>query len=464
MLGPKLPTVPQINEAVKYFKPSEIIGIFNNALTRQNESAQVIYLRGVYLQKEQRVNWAFFYDILRDEDSEDELSIQLTASQRENLKNGNLVMIGGVLSRKVTNKGGIQLLLKVSRIEVVQEQAVDENEMARMELRRKKSVKGFKNVDGTLEQLLYTDVRPRVALVFAQSSITMSDFNAGLNAAASAIDFKEFRANFSNSTELVATLKEADVEEFDVIAVVRGGGSGIEKLDDLTVLETVAELKTPIIAAVGHVEEKLFLKQLVDKEASTPNGLGQYFSEMVEKVTETKTRSRSVLTEQIRKQFQQQLEAGQKQNKELQERLTALTENQRKANEMQKDSVDKHNTQILVAQKQNEELRKQLDSIQKVHNEQIKGLTEAQKEQIEQQKKLNDNLTQARNSYETLQQKYNMALAQGDESRKLLEETTKHASELEARLSEFGTIKTWKRIAIGAVVLCLILFSWLLLI
>ena len=76
----------------------------------------------------------------------------------------------------------------------------------------------------------------------------------------------------------------------------------------------MVNLKTPTIAAIGHVEEKLFIKQLVDKCAPTPNGLGQYFSEMVESVSEKKTKSRAALTEQIKKQFKDQLEAGQKQN------------------------------------------------------------------------------------------------------------------------------------------------------
>lgn len=89
----------------------------------------------------------------------------------------------------------------------MQEQAIDETEIKRMELRQKKSAIGFKNVDFILEQLLYTDQRPRIALILAQTSITMSDFNAGINAAKSAIDFFEYRVNFSNSTELVKILK-----------------------------------------------------------------------------------------------------------------------------------------------------------------------------------------------------------------------------------------------------------------
>ena len=126
--------------------------------------------------------------------------------------------------------------------------------------------------------MLLSDRRPKIALIFAETSITMGDFEAGINAARTAIDFEEYRVSFSNSAELVTQLKKVDKLQYDIIAIVRGGGGGIEKLDDLKVLAAIIELKTPIIGAIGHVEEKLFIKQLVDKCAPTPNGLGQYFS------------------------------------------------------------------------------------------------------------------------------------------------------------------------------------------
>ncbi len=134
------------------YKPSEIIGIFNSILAKQSVNAQVVYLRGVYLASGRQSYNGYFYDTLRDEDRQEEITIYVTQQQRENLKNGNLVNVGGVLGRNINNRGQIQIVLNVSRIEVVQEQAIDENEIKRMELRQKKSADGFKNVDSVLEQ------------------------------------------------------------------------------------------------------------------------------------------------------------------------------------------------------------------------------------------------------------------------------------------------------------------------
>lgn len=79
-----------------------------------------------------------------------------------------------------------------------------------MELRQKKASIGFKNVDSILEGILFTDNRPKVALIFATTSITLSDFQAGINAAKAAVDFEEHRANFSNASELIGLLQRID--------------------------------------------------------------------------------------------------------------------------------------------------------------------------------------------------------------------------------------------------------------
>lgn len=458
------------------YKPSELLGIFTSYLSQTDVNRKVIYLRGIYLKNPKHdPRWNSRYDTLRDEDTQTEITLQIPQRLCDNLKDGNLVQVGGVLGRRAQNNCHIQLMLVVSRIDVVQEKAIDESEIKRMELRQKKASVGFKNVDSLLEQLLYQDKRPNVALVFAQSSITMSDFEAGINAAKSAIDFTERRVNFANSSELIRTLKAIDEFDFTVIALIRGGGGGIEKLDDLDVLETVVNLKTPIIGAIGHVEEKLFIKQLVDKSAPTPNGLGQYFSELVEEVSEKKTKSRAALTEQIKKQFKDQLEAGQKQNKELQEKLAVLTKNQEEAtkkhNEQvqaltkaQEEATKKHGEQVQAAQKQNTQLQEQLKNIQKTHKEQLDKLTEAQKTQQEQQKKqaeeLSKNLTKMQETNSQLQKNLQTVTTQNTETQKQLMSAVERSKDLERQLSEAKAGNGgngWKVIAIVAIVALIVL-------
>ena len=455
---------------IKYYKPSELLGMFTAYLSRQDVNSQVIYLRGIYLKNAKHdPRWSYRYDILRDEDTQTEITLQMTQKQSEELKDGNLVTVGGVLGRRVQNNSHIQLMLVVSRIEIVKEQVIDEDEQKRIELRRKKVSLGYKNVDGLLEQKLFGDERPKVALVFATTSITMADFNAGINAAKSAIDFLEYRVNFSSPSDFSILLAQLDLQGFDVIALVRGGGAKVEAADDLVVLERIVSLQTPIIAAIGHVEEKLFIKQIVDKEAPTPNGLGQYFSDIVESVSEKKTKSRAVLTERIKKQFQEQLEAGKKQNKELQDKLEKLTKSQdeatKKHNEQvqaltkaQAEATKKHNEQVEAIQKQhkeqtektikqNEELQKKLSEItkanetaQKSHAEQLGKLQlqlKAQTEQgAKQSKEFNESLKKMQDSNGQLQKTLEKMTAQNTQTSKELNDAKDKARQLERQLLE----------------------------
>ena len=450
----------QAGQVVKYYKPSELLGMFTSYLSQQDVNRQVIYLQGIYLKNPKHdTRWSSRYDILRDENTQTEITLQIPYKLCEDLKDGNLVTVGGVLGRRVQNNSHIQLMLVVSRVEVVQEQAIDENEIKRMELRRQKSTKGFKNVDSILEQLLFIDQRPKVALVFAATSITMSDFNAGIQAAKAAIDFEEYRVNFSNSQELCQALKNIDTKGYNVIAIIRGGGGGIEKLDELEVLETVGNMKTAIIAAIGHVEEKLFIKQLADKEAPTPNGLGQYFSDMVETVSEKKTKSRAALTEQIKKQFKDQLEAGQKQNKELQEKLTKLTKTQEETQKQHKEQVEKANKQNEELQKKLTEITKANETAQKAHAEQLGKLQVQLKAQTEasskQSKEFNESLKKMQETNGQLQKSMEKLTAQNTQANKDLNEAKDKARQLEKQLSEAlsnSGSTLWKIIAIIAAI------------
>lgn len=418
---------------IQQYRPSEIIAIFNELLARQNiqTGGRLVCIRGIYMSRQSDPRWQFVYATLHDEATQDELTIKLTQQQAHTLTSGNLVEILGTLTRNITSKGQIQLMLNVSRVEVVQNQVIDEEEQKRIELRQHKAAAGFKNVDALLENLLFTDQRPKVALVFATTSITMADFNAGINAAKAAIDFMEYRVNFAKANELCSQLHSIDNQKFSVIALVRGGGGGTEHLDDPSVIETVVNLQTPLIAAVGHVEEKIFVKQVADKVAPTPNGLGQYFSEMVETVSEKKTKSRAALTEQIKKQFQEQLAAGQKQNKELQERLDKLTKAQEEAQKQHKTQIEAANKQNTDLQKQLAEIQKsnkeqqeaaskQLEQIQKAHQQELAKLGETHKTQLVQ---LNETQTKLQQQLKSQQDDANKRSTELNESIRKMQET-----------------------------------------
>lgn len=428
------------NSQVQIYNPSELLNIFSDILARQNTSSKVIYMRGVYHKQKFNPGWAAAYDILRDEHDQQELTMMMPLSLRDELKDGSLVVVGGTLTRKVSAKGYIQLVFQVSRVDVVKDQVISEDDMRRSELRTQKSQNGYRNVDALLEEILFRGEKPKVALIFASTSITMADFDAGKDAAATNIDFYEHRVSFAKSEDLVSKLKDLDSEEnYDVLALVRGGGGGIEALDDLNVLECVVSLNTPLICAVGHVDEKIFIKNLADKVAPTPNGLGTYFSNMVETVIQKRNNSRAVLVEEVKKQYIRQIETAEKQNKTLQEQVEKMTKASAEAQANFKA--------------QSEALTKQLATLQ----ENLKGL---QKTNEDQAKKFNDTIAEMQKTNSSLQESISKLTLQNAQSQTELTIAKKLSSDLESSLSsaKSNTIKGVVITAIVVIVAMSILF------
>ena len=350
---------PTNNNTFPTYKPSELIAIFSAALGRQNEFAKLVSLRGIYQQRQNNPQWAYAYAGLRDESSQEEITLRIPKELYESLADGNLITVGGILERKIDPRASVQITLNVTRVEKLQEQAVSLADQKKAELRRHKAQAGFRNVDGVLEKRLLADERPRVALLLANNSITMSDFEAGIQAAKAAIDFTEFRSDFFKAAPLCQCLCEIDSQGFDMMAVVRGGGIGIERLDHLDVLETLSHLNTPVVAAVGHPEERLTFKEIADKEVATPTALGQYLNELVERVAEMKAKSKALLVQQVSKQYADQIanleKRISKQEKDFKEERAAYAEREKRSVEEMADMKGKVK---WMATKLNEQKRK----------------------------------------------------------------------------------------------------------
>lgn len=457
---PNNPALP----AVTPYCPSEIVEIFNDFLAQTKMGTKVVYVSGIFLKTGKQAYYGVYYDTLKDQNSDQELSVSIPQNLRDELDNGSLVTLGGTIFRRPGNRGNIQLGLKVTRVETLQQQAVSEEDMKRAELRAAKTQKGFTNVDSVLENILMRGERPKVALVFAESSITMADFDAGKHAAEASMDFTEYRVNFASSSALCDCLDEVDGNGYDLVALVRGGGSGIEHLDDLDVIEKVVSLNTPLICAVGHVEEKLFLKLVSDKVAPTPNGLGQWFSDIAEKVTKTRQDSIAVITKQVEAQFKERLEVQAKQNKELQEKLSALTKqaeaSQKQSAEASKKLTEQHaadnkklQEQLSEANKKNGELNKTLQEQNKAHTEQMtalnKTLEEFKKSSSEQAREQNKSLQELQKSNGDLMRKNSELSAS-------LSKATAEAAELRSKSGGPGALTIVLGIAVAILLILLL--------
>lgn len=341
---------------VTIYNPNEIINLFSDSLSRKGP--RIINVRGIYHRGKGGNYSGYYYDALKDEFSPYELSLKVPALLRESLEDGNLVDMKGTIDRKVNNYCSVQLQLNVTGVVIVQERTISEDDLKRIEIRRKKTQSGYRKVDNILEGAIFADKRPSVALVFADSSITDADFDAGKDAAAVQIDFYEYRVSFAKPAAFIQTLREADGNNHDVICVIRGGGSGLEALENLDVLDCIAGMSTAVVTAVGHAADKVFINEISDHEIGTPSLLGTYFKDLVEKVAKKKADSTAALTKKIEAQFKEQIETSRKQNAELQKKFDELSRNSAEA-------TKKHDEQVKAAQAQNKTLQEKITEMTK---------------------------------------------------------------------------------------------------
>ena len=454
----------QDNKAIvppNFYKPSELMGIFKNFFSHKGINASVLCLQGIYF-KSDKVYGNAAWDQLRDENTSESLTVIVPVSLRNDLQNGNLISVYGTLDRRVQNNGSIQFLLNVSRIDKVKDIAVSEDEVKRAECRRRKGELGYKNVDSILENKLFVNQRPKVALIYADTSITNSDFEKGLAAAKSSIDFVESRISFANSQALCTLLKSLDSQDYDLIAIIRGGGSGIEKLDDIAVVETLTNLTTAWIYGVGHEKENLFIRNIADKVIPIPFALGTYFRDTVENVIQKRNNSRAVLVQEVKKQYEKQIEDSNKKNQELTKQLESL----QKQNKEQAETSQK---QIAALTKAHEESQKQMknqaEQFQKATEEaqkQAKSQSEAAEkvnkelqERLEKQGKVLADMTEQQKKQ---QGDFNKSLSQMQETNKGLQASvTKMTNELMTARQKISELESQKPSTTGYIVAIVIL-------
>lgn len=424
------------------YTPQEVAYLFKEYL---KTPVKVVTIEGIYRQKPNAYySNGYYYDIIAGQNDNFGMTLAVPLSLREKIKDGTLVQVSGIVTKVLRNWCSIELQLHMTRYNVIEENIVLENEQKLMRLRAEKSSRGFQNVDGLLEAKLFRGERPNICLLFARGTITDQDFKKGLEAAKSHIDFVEENETFSQIPQLKAKLCQLDRIGYDAIAIARGGGSGVKEVfDNPDLIECVVNLVTPLVTGIGHPGENPFIGKVADKDLTTPSLLGVYFRDLVNRVIDQREKSKAVLVEQVKKQFEERITASEKQNKELQEKIVEMNKNAANAQKL-------HADQMVLSEKQNKELQnkitelnKSAENAQKLYKEQIEAMkkqhetTEKQVKMYEEQaKSFNENISKMQQTNAALQKSLTEITSQNAKSSKELADAKALATRLEEQLKQ----------------------------
>lgn len=155
------------------FTPASLLTCYNSALKVAVE-AYPITVQGIY--RPDRMNKLYggvFYDRLIQESGKEELVIKVRPAQREQLsgKAEKLITIYGFVNRKVRPDSVIGVSLDLESVLNVEESKVSEDEKQFWNLQREKAQSGKKDVSLLFKNRLFSNEKPRVALLWAHPHV-----------------------------------------------------------------------------------------------------------------------------------------------------------------------------------------------------------------------------------------------------------------------------------------------------
>lgn len=338
--------------------PETLISTFASALNTPAQHS-ILYLSGVYRLYSHVAYQDYFYDRLQDERAGYELTIRIPREIRQVVEADQKCLFKGYLSKSVRKEGRIELVFNVVEL-VRQEAAKPPSDLERrLSIYRQKAKRGYKNVNNILKNKLQKGEKARVAIIYGYASIVDTDVVTALDVGEQSYELVHQRANLGTADELILLLGKLERNPYDVIAIVRGGGAGIDTFDDLNLAHVVANLAVPLVTAIGHADDKPVVQEIADKALATPTALGVYLRLIAEEVTKEKEQaiaSETILqqdnqaTEQLKllnKQLQEEIEEERKQtlstHQEFSERLTQLEQTNRQLQqELMTKATDRH--------------------------------------------------------------------------------------------------------------------------
>jgi exodeoxyribonuclease VII large subunit len=189
------------------------------------------------------------------------------------------------------------------------------------EARLPRKSRGRVDVQGLLTDLLRKGETPSIALILGESAIVDRDVEASLGEGRSRYRMDKRPVNLTDPSAVAEAIAQAAGGPYHLLALIRGGGEGLQTLDHSEVWEAVASCPKPIVVALGHAANTLWVETLADQSFPTPTALGHFLKQAVEAVEREKETAK--LTDLLHK-AQEEVRVVRAEREQLKERLARL--------------------------------------------------------------------------------------------------------------------------------------------
>ncbi|MGI9651972.1 exodeoxyribonuclease VII large subunit [Chryseobacterium sp. RLHN22] len=331
------------------YSPSSVLGLFSNAL-KINATINLIYLKGRYAYGGGKAYGNYYYDNLFSESDNISIGVRVSALLRTKIVNNEVYTLRGYIEKSIKNSS-VELRFVVDEIIQQEEKAISEDELQRYELIQEKLEKGSTDLETVIRNKILKEEPIRIANIYGNNAIVQRDFAEGLDVSQKYFQISEYTCSITSSTSISEKLKEVSKSDYDIIALVRGGGDrqSMETFNDITLSKLFINLPAVSVTAIGHTVDETLLDKLADKRFHLPHDYGAGLHAIVEKLLHEKSNSRALLIDEVKKDVSKQFT---EQVKTLSEQLAKKTEEFQKLQELS-------SKQLLDTQKNFAEQQKQ---------------------------------------------------------------------------------------------------------
>ena len=356
------------------YSPVAVLNLFNNSISLK-QTQRIIQLKGVFQLGKGGFYNGSYYDNLRDESSDAQITLIVPALIRSEMQHNKTITVNGFITRRVVNNASrIDIQLTVTELIDQTQNKYSGEEIKRIEIQQTKASSGFRDVHSWIKERIINEQPFKIGVIVGKTAIIDNDIKHQLRESIAFYNLEFHRINLSSEADILTTMQQLDNAETDIIVVSRGGGENLEIFNKTTIAEKAIQLKSLLVTAIGHKDDVTLLQKVADKSFITPSEFGQFLNDVYNQTTEELQNSRAQLIDSVKKQltagYQKEIDNLKEQLKQVNELKISSTAN---LDKIYKEQIEGLNNQItLITHNYNQ----QTGETQKLQNEKLSILNE----------------------------------------------------------------------------------------
>jgi exodeoxyribonuclease VII large subunit len=298
-------TNTEVQQFQNVYSPGTLLGVYASAIHTQADG-KILLARGIYqASQNQKEYYGYYYETIQSPNENKSIRIKIPSILRSKLDNNQIYIFKGYIEKKI-NFSSIELVFVVDDVLQKEDNPISPEDLKRFNLLQKKITKGFRDFEAIVKEHIYKDKILKIANIYGNSAIVNKDFDKGLADSMISFQVTDYRCNFNSKTELIDIIKHLKEKDFDVIALVRGGGekASMEVFNDPELGEESLGIRQVLVTALGHTVDDCLMDKIADKKFALPHDYGNSLKVWVDEAKAEQARSKSIFIGQVKKDLE----------------------------------------------------------------------------------------------------------------------------------------------------------------